>query len=279
MPSIDVNDLACYYEDDYYGTQWGTPDVFLLQTGYAANSAHFATWVPGLADEYRVIRRDAVGHGRTSAGAADRDLSLEALARDVIDFLDALGLDSVHYVGERTGGMTGIVLAAIHPERVRSVTVYGCPTICGQPLQDAMWAKLPADLQSTYSGWCDAMVGLGGAFAWHDQVRWLERADDPAHNAWQLQQLRLCDEHLLERYARATLGYDVRPYLSRVDVPTLIVAPTGSYRTDLSQQVELRQGIRGSELEIIEGCGGRADDPIAGQACQRIRTFIDSRSL
>jgi pimeloyl-ACP methyl ester carboxylesterase len=278
MPSVQVNDLVCYYEDDYLGVQWETPATFLLQAGYAANSAHFATWVPGLADRYRVLRRDAVGHGRTSRGDPGRELSLEALALDVVAFLDVLDIESVHYVGERTGGMTGIVLGALHPQRLKSLTVYGCPTICGQPLQDAMHAKLPADLQMMYAGWCDAIAGLGGAFAWHDAVGWLRRDDEP-QNQWQLEQLRRCDEALLERYARATIDFDVRPYLDAVRVPTLILAPTGSYRTDLSQQVELRQTIPCAELEIVEGQGGRADDPVAAHACRRIREFIDDRSL
>ncbi|MGW9027090.1 alpha/beta fold hydrolase [Streptomyces sp. NPDC055722] len=279
MPEIQTADLHVHYEDDYFGTPWETKPVFLLQAGYAANSRHFATWVPGLASDFRVVRRDSVGHGRTSAGRPDRDLSLPALAEDIVRFMDALEIDAVHYVGERTGAMTGAVLAATHPDRVRSLTLFGCPIRCGDALQQAMWRMLAPELQKQYRGWNDAIAGLGGAFAWHEQVRWLKTEGAVRHNAWQLEQLRLCDEDLLERYAAATVDYDIDEYLPKIGVPTLIAAPTSTYRTNLDQQVRMRELIPDSELEVVEGSWGRADDGSGPHVVRRIRRFLERRSL
>lgn len=279
MPRVQTRDLDVFYEDDYFGTQWEDKPVVLLQAGYAANSRHFATWVPGLAQDFRVIRRDSVGHGRTSPGDRDRDLSLEALAEDVISFLDALGIDKVHYVGERTGAMTGAVLGAKYPDRITSLTLFGCPTHCGEALQQAMWQMLSPDLQQQYSGWSDAIRGLGGAYAWHDHVRWLHVPGDDAQNAWQVAQLRLCDEDLLERYAAATLDYDIAPYLANVAVPTLVAAPTSTYRTNWAQQIQIRTQIPDCELEIVEGSWGRSDDGTGPQIVDRLRRFLVRRAL
>lgn len=279
MPQIQTADLTVYYEDDYFGTQWEAKPVALLQAGYAANSRHFATWVPGLAEDFRVIRRDSVGHGRTSAGDRFRDLSLEALAEDIIRFLDELSIDTVHYIGERTGAMTGAVLAAKYPDRINSLTLFGCPTHCGEDLQHAMWEMLSPDLQATYRGWNDAIRGLGGAFAWHDHVRWLHVSGDDAQNAWQQAQLRLCDEALLERYAAATIEYDIAPYLSKIAVPALIAAPTSTYRTNWEQQVQMRRQIPDCELEIVEGSWGRSDDGTGPQVVDRLRRFLTARGL
>jgi pimeloyl-ACP methyl ester carboxylesterase len=278
MPYVDAGDLHVHYQDDYFGARWQqSPPVFLLQAGYGANSNHFATWLPGLADSFRVIRRDAVGHGLTNAGSPGRDLSLPALAQDVIAFMDALGLERVHYLGERTGAMTGAVLAAEYPERLHSLTLFGCPIACGQGLQDAMWAMLAPDLQSKYTGWNDALTGLGGAFAWHDHVHWLERPRNDAHNTWQRAQLHLCDEALLERYAEATKQYDITEYLPKISVPTLILGPTDTYRTNLEQQVAIRSSIPNSELEIVERSVGRADDDVAPRLARRVRRFLAER--
>jgi pimeloyl-ACP methyl ester carboxylesterase len=279
MPHVTVGDLDCFYQEDYFGTPWiQQPTAFLLQAGYGANSNHFSTWVPGLADQFRVLRRDAVGHGRTSPGKPGRDLSLPALADDVIAFLDALGIGAVHYVGERTGAMTGVVLAARHPERVRTLTIFGCPIACGTGLQQAMWEMLAPEEQARYTGWNDAIRGLGGTFAWHDHVRWLEVPGDPIHNAWQREQLHLCDESLLERYAEATIEYDISPFLSAVSVPTLILAPTNTYRTNFGQQIKLRTAILGAQLDIVEGSAGRADDGSGPRLTRRIREFVDQQS-
>lgn len=277
MPSVKVLDLNVHYLDDYFGPQWDEPEVMLLQAGYAANANHFAEWVPGLADRYRVIRRDSVGHGLTTPGEPGRDLSLPTLARDIIAFMDEIGLEKVHFVGERTGAMTGVVLGSEFPERLHSLTIFGCPILCGEPLQTAMWHKLGAAEQQKFTGWSDAMAGLGGAFAWHDHVKWLEDPDRPNYNAWQYEQLHLCDEELLERYALATVDYDISSYLASVAVPTLIVGPTSTYRTNLAQQVTLRESIPGSELMIVEGSEGRADDGHADLITSRMRDFLAVR--
>jgi pimeloyl-ACP methyl ester carboxylesterase len=279
MPSVETADLHVHYEDDDFGTPWESRPVFLLQAGYAANARHFSTWVPGLAGDFRVLRRDSVGHGFTSAGAPDRDLSLPALADDILRFLDVLEIDSVHYVGERTGAMTGAVLAATHPDRIRSLTLFGCPIVCGEGLQRAMWTMLAPELKERFTGWNDAIAGLGGAFAWHEHVRWLEVVGADAHNAWQLEQLRHCDEGLLERYAAATVDYDIEEYLPQIAVPTLIAAPTSTYRTTLDQQVRLRTLVPTSELEIVEGSWGRADDGSGPHVVRRIRRFLRAHSL
>jgi pimeloyl-ACP methyl ester carboxylesterase len=278
MPYVDTGDLHVHYQDDYFGTPWESKPVFLLQAGYAANSNHFDTWVPGLADDFRVIRRDSVGHGLTNAGSPDRDLSLPILADDIVRFLDTLEVDSVHYVGERTGAMTGAVLAAKYPDRVKSLTLFGCPIRCGKALQDAMWAMLAPALKDKYTGWNDAIAGLGGSFAWHDHVRWLEVPGNEAHNSWQLQQLHLCDEALLERYAKATIEYDIAEYLPKIQAPTLVAAPTTTYRTNLEQQILMRSEIPICELEIVEGSWGRADDGSGPHIVRRIRRFLATHS-
>ncbi len=272
MPYVDAGGLHTHYLDDYLGPQWLAPEVVLLQHGYAANVNHFATWVPELAGTFRVLRRDSVGHGRTSPGAVDRDLSLPALADDVVRFLDALGIDKVHYVGERTGAMTGVLLGARHPDRLQTLTLFGCPIACGEPLQTAMWQMLQPEEKRLYTGWNDAIRGMNGAFAWHDHVRWLE-SGDAAHDAWQREQLYLCDEALLERYARATIDYDIADELAQVRPPTLILSPTATYRTNFDQQIQLRTSIPDSEIYIAEGSVGRSDDPHAPDLAARVRRF------
>jgi pimeloyl-ACP methyl ester carboxylesterase len=278
VPYVRVNDLDCWYEDDWFGEPWTSdPEVIVMQPGYAANAAHLQAWVPGLAGGYRVIRRDSIGHGRTSAGEPDHDISLGGLANDTIAFLDALGLDRVHYFGERTGGMTGITLAARYPERLISLSVLGTPTRCGKALQDAMHAKLPSHLQARYTGWNDAIRGEGGIFAWFDLVGWLQTSD-AQKSRWQREQARLCDPDLLERYAEATKTFDVAEHLAQVTTPTLIFAPTASYRTGLADQLTLRQTMPNAQIEVVEGSGGRPDDVPAGPLADRLRRFLDSVS-
>ena len=108
-------------------------------------------------------------------------------------------------------------------------------------------------------------------------MHWLEVEEDDAHNAWQRAQLHLCDEALLERYAEATKDYNIAEYLPNIAVPTLILGPTDTYRTNLEQQIWIRSLIPGAELEIVEHSVGRADDHVAPRLARRVRRFLRER--
>ena len=58
-----------------------------------------------MARHYRVIRRDARGHGRSSTPPASYDYSLETMLSEIVNTLDQLNLQKVHFLGESTGGM------------------------------------------------------------------------------------------------------------------------------------------------------------------------------
>jgi 3-oxoadipate enol-lactonase len=77
-----------------------------------------AMWDPqsGLADRFRVIRYDHRGHGRSAVPAGP--YTLAGLGGDVLDLLEHLGLERVHFAGVSMGGMTGMWLASHAPERI-----------------------------------------------------------------------------------------------------------------------------------------------------------------
>lgn len=71
-----------------------------------------------LSREFRVLRYDHRGFGRS----APPDTTYSP-ARDLVQLLDRVGMDSVHLVGNSLGGAFAITFALLHPERVRSLTV------------------------------------------------------------------------------------------------------------------------------------------------------------
>lgn len=72
-----------------------------------------------LRERYRVLRYDTRGHGASEApGGA---FSMDRLGRDVIELLDELQLERVHFCGLSMGGMTGQWLGVHAPERLSSL--------------------------------------------------------------------------------------------------------------------------------------------------------------
>ena len=242
MPHVRTGDFDCGYADDCFAEPWLDHEVILIQHGFGRNGEYWRSWVPDLAREHRVIRRDMRAHGGSSAGADGHTWSVEGLAEDVVAFLDALGLDRVHYVGESVGGITGIALGALHPQRFSSITLVQTPLRLGQPLQDA--------LRGAYPKWSDALRDLGPG-GWASQNR---PPGDP-HTEWNRVQWDRCDAEALIRLSDATLHVDVSDLVPKVSVPTLILAPAASEFTSLEDQLRLRTDIPDAQIELFEGRG------------------------
>lgn len=93
------------------------PDVLLLHGG-VTDSRVWDLAVPALLPDYRVIRYDDPGYGRSSF--PERPFSLLETARAVLDHLEVA---AAHVVGLSAGGGTGIDLALAAPHRVASLTL------------------------------------------------------------------------------------------------------------------------------------------------------------
>jgi pimeloyl-ACP methyl ester carboxylesterase len=113
-----VNGLQMYYE--VHGSGDSTP-LLLLHGGLFDIDLQFGHVLPALAHGRRVIATDLQGHGRTND--IDRPLSAEALASDVVDLLDHLGIDKADVFGFSLGGAVALHLAVRHPDRVRKLVV------------------------------------------------------------------------------------------------------------------------------------------------------------
>jgi pimeloyl-ACP methyl ester carboxylesterase len=83
----------------------------------------------GLADRYRVVAPDMRGYGGTDAPSRIRDYNLELLTRDVVELIDALGVDKVHLVGHDWGAAIAWEVGQRHGDRLHTLTAINCPPI------------------------------------------------------------------------------------------------------------------------------------------------------
>ncbi|EMR03757.1 alpha/beta fold hydrolase [Cesiribacter andamanensis] len=73
-----------------------------------------------LEEEYRVILPDARNHGQSPH---DAEFTYSAMASDLVELLDELGLPDAIFVGHSMGGKAVMNLAVSHPGRVRQLVV------------------------------------------------------------------------------------------------------------------------------------------------------------
>ena len=103
------------------GANTGVPVIFLNHL-----AAVLDNWDPrvidGIAAKRRVIVFDNRGIGASGGSTPD---SVEAMARDAIAFIRALGLDWVDLLGFSLGGMVSQVIAQEEPQLVRKLVLAG----------------------------------------------------------------------------------------------------------------------------------------------------------
>src|SRR5580692_12334650 len=103
-------------------TEAGSGPVALFVHGVVLNKHVWRHQLADLSDIRRCIAVDLLAHGDTEIDP-NQDVSVTANAKMLKEFLDALKIDQVDLVGNDSGAGIAQIFAALHPERVRSLTL------------------------------------------------------------------------------------------------------------------------------------------------------------
>jgi 3-oxoadipate enol-lactonase len=98
----------------------------VLIHGNDESSVVWFGWVPRMGQEFRLIRPDLPGFGRSRIPAGF-EWSLPSLATFVAHVLDKAGVESAHVIGAKTGGAIAMQFAADYPSRTRTLAVASGP--------------------------------------------------------------------------------------------------------------------------------------------------------
>jgi pimeloyl-ACP methyl ester carboxylesterase len=109
------------------GEEAGTGNPVVLIHGFSFDRSMWDPQFPDLARRYRTIRYDLRGFGESGLPAANRDH-----VTDLLVLLDALNAGRVHLVGLSLGANIALAAAALHPDRVRTITL-ASPGLPGYP--------------------------------------------------------------------------------------------------------------------------------------------------
>lgn len=121
-PGIDGR-IVPLGDGDLYVVEDGRSDApaLLLIHGTVGSTAWWDPVVPGLADAFRAIRVDLLGHGRSASPAGGYDIP--AHARRVGAALDRLGVDRMTVVGHSMGCLVATALAEQRLDKVAALSL------------------------------------------------------------------------------------------------------------------------------------------------------------
>jgi pimeloyl-ACP methyl ester carboxylesterase/DNA-binding winged helix-turn-helix (wHTH) protein len=175
-------------------------------------------WWSALSVHHRVVRYDERGNGMSQRDVSD--VSFDTWVRDLETVVDAAGLDRFPLLGISRGGPIAIAYAVKHPERVTHLVLYGAFAAGvnhrGIPHEIEARRALASLLRL---GW-----GLNNpAFSKVFTCRFVPEAT-PTHQQWfdELQRLSTSPENAARLMERDD-DIDVRPLLSQVKTPTLVI--------------------------------------------------------
>lgn len=266
MPDLKIDDsLVMHIEDDCFVAPWLLPQTVLLVHGIGGCAEEWFAWVPPLAGDYRVIRVDLRGWGRSTVPGPDYPWSMHNFATDLKAMLDALGIGKVHFVGTKLGGRIALHFARAWPERLASMTLICTPmTISDQP-NDSRSAR------PTVAG------GRQGVADWARRTM-RERLGDvsPDMYGWWLDLYSAADPHAIAGVYDLAWQTDEFGMLDDVTVPTLIIDSEA-----ITPAVQTRGWVKripGAELVMIAvgpGIGRQISASMPAQCVAAFRKFID----
>jgi len=181
---------------------------------------------------------------------------LNDMAADALGVLDALGVRRCHVVGASMGGMIAQILAATHPDRLKSLTLMmttsGARRLPGPTLK-ARRALLsgprnPRDIESVIDHGVGILGVIGSPGYPSDPAQLRARL---GHGVRRSYHPRGMGRQLL---AVAADG-DRTPLLSKIRAPTLIIHGREDPLVPVACGVDLARHIHGAQLELIAGMG------------------------
>jgi len=91
----------------------------ILMHGIGGHAEAFARNVVPLGANFRTFAIDCLGHGLSDG--TEGPLTKEAYVRHLIDFMDAVGIEKAHVLGESLGGWIAMWASLLHPERIDKI--------------------------------------------------------------------------------------------------------------------------------------------------------------
>jgi pimeloyl-ACP methyl ester carboxylesterase len=258
----------------------GNGRPMLLIHGLVGSSANWRNNIDALAQHASVYAIDLVNMGK-SQRVAGLDAGLRATANRIVAVMDALDLAQADIAAHSHGGAIALMLAALHPRRVRSLILFApANPYCRSSdpmvrIYSTPWGGflawmlpyLPAPIQR---------VALGEIYGGPDRVvdRCLQEIVDCLRSPGTLRHVLCIIRCWFPEMAK------LRTALHRVKrIPTLLVWGDRDCTVSLSSAIKLKRKLRASELIVLPGGGHSVFEETPEESNRIMLEWLGRRSL
>lgn len=244
--SIEANGIRTNYLQSGSGEQ-----TVVLVHGSGPGVTAYANWrlvLPVLGEDFTCYAPDMVGFGYSDR-PADVEYSVQTWADQTVGFMDAMGIEKAHLIGNSFGGAIALRIAAQHPDRVEKLVLMGS---MGVPFEiteglDTVWG---------YEGTIESMRKVLDFFAYSRdlvneelaQVRHKASMEPGFHESFS-SMFPAPRQRWVE--AMTTPDDEIRKLTNR----TLIVHGREDKVIPLETSLKLEQLIDNADLSVFSHCG------------------------
>ena len=254
MPTLKLKSVAeLFYEDDWLGPPWVIPEPALLIHGAGESSAAWFGWIPRMAQQFRLLRPDLPGFGRSTVGD-DFEWTVSNLAAVLNEFLEQLGIESAHIIGAKLGGAIAMQFAAAYPRRTRTLVV------CSGPVNPPKLIEASAGRSRHW--WEETQrqrLGSGASAASIEYWNTLMAAADPR-----------AQRGILKAAAALNLG----PVLPNITSPTLVITTDRSSLQSVESVLDYQRKIPNSRLLVLQSDAYHVAVAEADECVTNVLAFI-----
>ena len=230
--------------------------VLILSSGLGGSGTYWAPQLPALAPHFRVITYDHRGTGRTG-GTVPEQGGIAAMADDVLEIADRLGVERFSLMGHALGGLIGLDLALRVPQRLEKLVLINA------------WSKADPHSGRCFDVRLELLEKSGVPMFVKAQPLFLYpaiwMAENPdrlaAEEAHAIAHFQGTDS--IQRRIAALRVFDIDARLGEVTVPTLVVATRDDLLVPYSRSLRLAEGLGEVAHLLLTDFGGHAVNVVA----------------
>ncbi len=214
--------------------------TLVLSNSIATDLRMWDGQVAALARHFRVLRYDTRGHG--GSGVPDGAYSFDRLGRDVLELMDALGIERAHFLGLSLGGFIGQWLGIHAPERINRLVLANTSSYLGP---GAQWDGRIATVLQAADMTATADEFLANWFPAH-----MLQSDSPLVAPFRAMLLATEPRGLAGAWA-AVRDADLRRTIALIERPTLVIAGRDDTVTSAQHGERIAATIPGARLVVL----------------------------
>jgi pimeloyl-ACP methyl ester carboxylesterase len=264
---VQAGGIRIHYND--VGT--GDPIIMLHGSGPGATSwSNFKQNVGPISEHFRALLVDMPQFGKSEKVVIEGG-RLTFISRVLRDFMDELGIERAHFVGNSMGGQAAIKLAIDFPERINKLVVIG-----STPVSQSIFSPMPLEGIKLIAGY---YKGSGPSI---DKMRTLVQTllYDPSFMTEEILQERFeasIDPEIIQLMSAPPPGReDLGDQLHRVACPSLLVWGLDDRFGALDIGLLMLRRFQNAQMHIFSKCGHWAQVEHADEFNRLVLNFLSN---